>query len=164
MRGAGTSYAKTGGTLRTGSGRVKLRDRRNAKSERRTRTVAPRSLLLHHPLRDRAKLRHLRQGTISSREVTPSLEDVPRRSPTSNSHPHRPLEPPVLEGASKNQSTNRARIPRTARVQFHTQACGRKQKRTSRRPLPKTRLRHRRGRQRQRHGTTSRSIRQTGRK
>src|SRR6266702_7611195 len=97
-----TPHAETGGTLRTGSGRVKLRDRRNAKPERRTRTVAPRSLLLHHPLRDRAKLRHLRQGTISSRKVPPSLEDVPRRSPTPNSHLHRPFEPPVLEGTSKD--------------------------------------------------------------
>src|SRR6266702_1484857 len=43
-----TPYAKTGGTLRTGGGRVKLRDRRNAKPERRTRTVAPSSLSLHH--------------------------------------------------------------------------------------------------------------------
>src|SRR6266702_5504692 len=102
MRGAGTSYAKTGRTLRTGGGRVKLRDRRNAKPERRTRTVAPSSLLLHHPLGDRAKLRHLRQGTISSRKVTPSLEDVPRRGPTSNNHPHRPLEPSILEGTSKD--------------------------------------------------------------
>src|SRR6266571_1551742 len=53
-------------------------------------------------LKNRAELRHLRQRTISSRKITPSLEDVPRRSPTSNSHPHRPLKPPVLEGTSKN--------------------------------------------------------------
>src|SRR6266568_6784725 len=102
LRRTSTPYAKIGGTLRTGSGRVKLRDRGNAKPERRTRTVAPSSLLFHHPLRNRAKLRHLRQGIVSSRKITPSLEDVPRRSPTSNSHPHRPLKPPVLEGASKN--------------------------------------------------------------
>src|SRR6266571_5016246 len=102
LRRTSTPYAKIGGTFRAGSGRVKLRDRGNAKPKRRTRTVAPSSLLFHHPLRNRAKLRHLRQRTISSRKITPSLEDVPRRSPTSNSHPHRPLKPPVLEGASKN--------------------------------------------------------------
>src|SRR6266702_3224553 len=102
LRRTSTPHAKIGETLRTGSGRVKLRDRGNAKPERRTRTVAPSSLLLHHPLRNRAELRHLRQRTISSRKITPSLEDVPRRSPTSNSHPHRPLKPPVLEGAWKN--------------------------------------------------------------
>src|SRR6266568_8401313 len=111
LRRTSTPYAKIGGTFRAGSGRVKLRDRGNTKPKRRTRTVAPSSLLFHHPLRNRAKLRHLRQRTISSRKITPSLEDVPRRS---------------------------------------------------RRPLPKTRLRHRRGRQRQRYGTTSRSIRQSG--
>src|SRR6266702_6156675 len=89
LRRTSTPYAKIGGTFRAGSGRVKLRDRGNTKPKRRTRTVAPSSLLFHHPLRNRAKLRHLRQRTISSRKITPSLENVPRRSPTSNSHPHR---------------------------------------------------------------------------
>src|SRR6266702_132666 len=97
-----TPHAKTGGTLRAGSRCVKLRNRGNVKPKRRTKTVASGGLLLYHTLRNRTKLRHIRQGTISRRKVTSSLENVPSGSPTSNSHPHQPLQPPLLEGTPEN--------------------------------------------------------------
>src|SRR6266702_663106 len=50
---------RTRRSLSTGSRRVKLCYRTNNKPEGRTRTVASGSLLFHHPLRSRAKLRHL---------------------------------------------------------------------------------------------------------
>src|SRR6266702_1308416 len=102
MRQTSTAHAKTRATLRTRSGRFKLRNRRNAKSKRRTRTLAPGSLLLHDPLRNREELRHLRQGIISSRKIPSSLEDLPGRSPTSNRHTHGPLQPTILEGAEED--------------------------------------------------------------
>src|SRR6266702_3722922 len=60
MRRAGTPYAKIGGPLRTGSGRIQLRDRSNVKPEGRTKPVAPGGILLHNPLRNREELRHWR--------------------------------------------------------------------------------------------------------
>src|SRR6266702_1375309 len=116
----GTPHAKARGTLRTGSRRVKLRDRGNNKPKGRTGTVASGGLLLYHSLRNRTKLQHIRQRTVSSRKIPSPLENIPSRSPTPNSHPHRPLKPPVLERTPKNQSTHRARVPRAARVQLRT--------------------------------------------
>src|SRR6266702_2783931 len=158
LRRTSTPHAKTGGTLRAGSRRVKLCNRSNIKSKGRTRTVASGGLLLHYPLRNRTKLRHLRQRVIGGRKIPTTLENIPRRSTPPNCYPHRPLQPTILEGTEKDQSKNRLRIPRATGVQFHTQTHSGQQKRKSRRPLPKTRLRYRRRGQRQRGGTTIRSL------
>src|SRR6266702_2053876 len=102
MRRAGTPYAKIGGPLRTGSARIQLRERSNVKPEGRTKPVAPGGILLHNPLRNREELRQRRQGAIASSEIPPTLEDLPGGSPTADRHTERPLQPTVLEGASKN--------------------------------------------------------------
>src|SRR6266702_1528192 len=102
MRRTSTAHAKTRAALRTRSGRVKLRNRGNAKSKGRTRSLAPSSLLLHNPFRDRKELRHLRQRVIGSRKIPTTLEDVPGGIAASNHHTHRPLQPIILEGAEED--------------------------------------------------------------
>src|SRR6266702_4737422 len=104
--------------------------------------MAPSGLLLHHTLRNRTKLRHLRQRAISSRKIPSPLENIPSWSATPNRHPYRPLQPTILEGTSKYQLTNRMRVSRTPRVQFCTQTCSREQECVSRCTFSKTRLRH----------------------
>src|SRR6266702_1416273 len=86
MRRTGTTHAETGRAIQARSGSIKLRDWRDPKSKGRTRTMASCNLLLHDTFRNREELRHLRQGTISSREVPPSLENLPGRGTTSDHH------------------------------------------------------------------------------
>src|SRR6266702_156754 len=142
MQRAGAPYAKARATIRARSGRIKLHNRSDTKSEGRTWTMAPSSLLLHNTFRNGKELRHLRQRIISSRKITSSLENLPGRSTTPDRHPYRPFQPIILEGTTQNQSKNCLRVPRTTRVQLHTQACSREQKHASRRSLSKARLRH----------------------
>src|SRR6266702_7983841 len=116
MRRTGTPHAPIRTTIRTGGGRVELRNRRDPKPKGRTWTVAPGGLLLHNPVGNRKELRHLRQGVAGSSEVSMTLEDIPSRSTPSNSHPHRPLKPPLLERTTKNQQEDRKRITGATRV------------------------------------------------
>src|SRR6266702_898326 len=140
MRGTGAPHATTGTTIRTRSGRVKLRNRHDTESKGRTWPVAPRGLLLYDPLRNGEELQHLRQRIISSRKIPSPLENVPGRSTTSSSHPHRSLQPIILEGAKEDQPKNCSRVSGATRIQLRTQTRSRKQKREVRRTLQVTRL------------------------
>src|SRR6266702_630861 len=103
MRRTGTPHATVRTTIRNGGGCVKLRHRRDPKSKRRTRTVAPSSLLLHNPVGNRKELRHLRQRVVGGSKIPTTLEDIPGRSTPPNSHPHRPFKPSLLERTAKDQ-------------------------------------------------------------
>src|SRR6266702_5448207 len=88
LRRTSAPYAKTGAAIRTGSRRVKLRHRRDAKSKGRTQSLASGGILLHNPLGNREKLQHLRQGIVGSSKVASALENIPCRSTPSNHHSH----------------------------------------------------------------------------
>src|SRR6266702_1023970 len=163
MQRTHTPHAKPPATFRAGSRRIQLRHRGNPKSTRRTKEVAPRSLLLRNLIRSRAKLRRLRQRTPCHSQITQTLESIPGGSTSPNRHSHRSRQPALLEGTKENKPKGSKRVSRAIGVQFRTKAYSGNKKRKSGRIIAKKRLRHGERRQRQRNRPPRRKVHQNHR-
>ena len=102
----GAPHAKVGRTVQNGGGHIKFCDRGNTQSKRHHRKMASHHLLFHHLNRGRKKLWHLWQRTSGHCKVPTTLVNIPHRSTTPHSHPHQPLQPPILERTTKDQLMN----------------------------------------------------------
>src|SRR6266571_6134484 len=164
MQRTHTPHAKPPATFRAGSRRIQLRHRGNPKSTRRTKEVAPSSLLLRNPIRSRAKLRRLRQRTPSHSQITQALESLPGRSTSSNRHSHRSRQSALLEGAEENKLKGSKGISRAIGVQLRAKAYSGNKKRKGGRAITKKRLQHRKRRQRRGDRPPRRKIHQNHRR
>src|SRR6266571_5824505 len=149
MQRTRTPHARPPTTFRAGSRRIQLRYRGNPKSTRRTKEVAPSSLLLRNLIRSRAKLRRLRQRTPSHSQITQALESIPGGSTSSNRHPHRSRQSALLEGAKENKPKGSKGVSRTIGVQLRAKAYSGNKKRKGRRTIAEKRLRYGKRGQRQ---------------